>query len=67
MTIKEQIEFVAGKQDYTLTDAEYLAVSDWINAEKDHIPEPRKEGLLKLINGEMNRRLSGKSRRQVDI
>lgn len=57
MTIKEQIEAVAGPQDYTLTEAEYWAVYDWINAEKDGLPSPRKEGLLKLLNAEMHRRM----------
>lgn len=41
---------------YILNDAEYYAVYDWINAEKDGLPSPLKEGLLKLVNGEAYRR-----------
>jgi len=38
---------------YVLTEDEYWAVYDWVNAEKDRLPSPLKEGLLKLLNGEM--------------
>lgn len=57
MTLREQVEAIAGKQDYTLTEDEYWAAYDWINAEKDGLPSPLKEGLLKLLNGEMWRRM----------
>lgn len=57
MTLQEQLKALAGTQDYSLTDEEYQAVYDWINAEKDDLPYPLKEGLLKLLNGEMYRRM----------
>ena len=44
-------------EDYTLTDDEYYAVYDYIDGGKDGFPEPLKEGLLKLLNGEMYRRM----------
>lgn len=44
-------------EDYTLTDPEYYAVYDYIDGRKDSFPEPLKEGLLKLLNGEMHRRI----------
>lgn len=44
-------------EDYVLTDAEYYAVYDYIDGRKDSFPEPLKEGLLKLLNGEMHRRI----------
>jgi len=45
--------------DYILTDEEYQAVYDWITQEKDALPGPLREGLLKLINGEEKRRMFG--------
>ena len=57
MTTKEQPEALIGKPDYNLSDAEYWAIYDWINAEKDGLPSPRKEGLLKLLNAEMHSRM----------
>jgi len=39
-----------------LTDEEYEAARAWISAEKDDIPFPAKNGILKLINNEMKRR-----------
>jgi hypothetical protein len=57
MTTKEQIEALTGPKDYTLTEDEYWAVYDWIDAVKDTLPSPRKEGLLKLLNGEGWRRM----------
>jgi len=39
------------------TDEEFQAVCDWMSAEKDGIPSPLKEGLMKLINREERRRL----------
>lgn len=44
-------------EDYILTDDEYNAVSEYINRGKDGFPEPLKEGLLKLLNGELHRRI----------
>ena len=44
-------------EDFFLTDGEYDAVYDYINGKKDSFPEPLKEGLLKLLNGEMHRRM----------
>jgi len=41
--------------DHRLTDEEFLAVYDWVEAEKDRLPSPLKEGVLKLLNGEMHR------------
>lgn len=43
--------------NYVLTDEEYEAVYDWVEQEKDRLPSPLKEGLLKLLNGEMHRRM----------
>jgi len=39
------------------TDEEFQALTDWVKAEKDHLPYPMKEGLLKLVNLEARRRL----------
>jgi hypothetical protein len=39
-----------------LTDEEYEAAREWISAEKDRIPLPAKNGILKLINNEMKSR-----------
>jgi hypothetical protein len=44
-------------QDYELTEDEYDAVYDWIQGNMDGLPWPLKEGMLKLINGEMHRRM----------
>ena len=44
-------------EDYVLTNEEYEAVYDYIDGRKDSFPEPLKEGLLKLLNGEMHRRI----------
>lgn len=48
--------------DYRLTAEEYAAVYDWIQAHMDGLPWPLKEGMLKLINGEMHRRMSREGR-----
>jgi len=45
--------------DYVLTDEEYRAVYEWIDAEKDHLPGPLRQGFLKLVNGEEKRRMFG--------
>lgn len=42
---------------YVLTDPEYWAVYDFVEAHKDEWDEPFKEGMLKLLNGEMHRRM----------
>lgn len=39
------------------TDEEFQALCDWVNAEKDGLLSPMKEGLLKLVNQEERRRL----------
>jgi len=57
MTTKEKIEAAMGNPSYELTDAEFDAVTDWIQAEMDGLPFTVKEGLLKLINAETHRRL----------
>lgn len=57
MTFKEAIEEQFGKQDFTLTDDEFNAVYDWVNAHKDEWDFPLKGGLLKLLNAEEHRRL----------
>lgn len=44
-------------EDYILSNDEYSAVYEYINGRKDEFPEPLKEGLLKLLNGEMHRRM----------
>lgn len=44
-------------ENYILTDDEYYAVYEYIDGGKDGFPEPLKEGLLKLLNGEMYRRM----------
>ena len=46
--------------DYVLTEAEYRAVYDWIDCEKDALSGDLKEGLLKLVNGEEKRRMFGR-------
>lgn len=40
-----------------LTDEEFQAVYDWIDANKDDLPSPLKEGMLKLIKAETRRRM----------
>jgi hypothetical protein len=57
MTLKERLYEAMGSPDYTLTEGEYWAVYEWIDKEKDGLPGELKEGLLKLINGEMHRRM----------
>jgi hypothetical protein len=42
---------------YRLNDQEYEAVYDWVEQEKDCLPSPLKEAMLKLLNGEMHRRM----------
>lgn len=44
-------------EDYILTDTEYYAVYEYVDKEKDGFPVHLKEGLLKLLNGEMHRRM----------
>ena len=46
--------------DYVLTEAEFRAVYDWIDREKDFLSGDLKEGLLKLVNGEENKRIFGR-------
>lgn len=46
--------------DYVLTEAEFRAVYDWIDREKDYLSGDLKEGLLKLVNGEENKRMFGR-------
>lgn len=57
MTIQEQLYEAMGKPDYRLTEDEYWAVYDWINAEKDGMEAVLRAGMLKLINGEMHRQM----------
>jgi len=38
-----------------LTEEEFQAVYDWIDTEKDVLPQPLKDGLLKLVNNETKR------------
>lgn len=59
MTIKEKLAEIYKPKDYILTDAEYYAVYDWIEAEKDGLNGDLKDGLLKLLNGEEKRRIFG--------
>ncbi len=59
MTIKEMLAEIYKPEDNILTDAEYCAVYDWIEAEKDGLNGDLKEGLLKLLNGEESRRIFG--------
>jgi hypothetical protein len=59
MTMKEMLAEIYKPEDYVLTDAEYYAVYDWIDAEKDGFSGDLKEGLLKLVNGEEKRRMFG--------
>ena len=42
-----------------ITDEELSAVQEWISREQDHLLSPLKEGLLKLINNERERRSQG--------
>lgn len=44
-------------EDFKLTEEEYWAVYEWVNANKDDLPGPLKSGMLKLINGEEHRNL----------
>lgn len=44
-------------EDYVLSDPEYYAVYEYIDGLKDSFADPLKEGLLKLLNGEMHRRM----------
>jgi len=53
----EQIKALSKPEDYELTDAEYDAVYDYIDGGKDGFSGDLKEGLLKLLNGEMHRRM----------
>lgn len=59
MTMKERLMEIYKPEHYVLTDAEYSAVYDWIDAEKDTFSGDLKEGLLKLVNGEEKRRMFG--------
>jgi len=56
MSVMDWIRSQMDPADYVLTDEEFQAVYDWINAEKDSLPHPLKAGLLKLLNGEEYRR-----------
>jgi len=57
MTLHDQIKALMDEADYDLTDDEYHAAYDWINANKDGLSWTLKEAMLKLINGEMRRRM----------
>lgn len=60
MSITEQLAQFFDPADYVLTDAEYWAVYDWIDKEKDYLSGDLKEGLLKLVNGEEKKRMFGR-------
>lgn len=55
--ITDWVKSLQKPEDYVLTNEEYEAVYDYIDGGKDSFPEPLKEGLLKLLNGEMYRRI----------
>lgn len=57
MSIEEQLRAMRERPDYTLTEDEYYAVYDFAEAHKDEWPQPFKSGMLKLLNGEMHRRM----------
>lgn len=59
MTMHEMLMEIYKPEHYILTDAEYQAVYDWIDGEKDNLSGDLKEGLLKLVNGEEKRRMFG--------
>ena len=40
-----------------LNEAELTAVQDWLQMVKDGLPSPLKEGLVKMINNEIRRRM----------
>jgi len=60
MSITEQLAQFFDPADYALTEAEYWAVYDWIDREKDNLSGDLKEGLLKLVNGEEKKRMFGR-------
>lgn len=60
MSITEQLAQFFDPADYALTEAEYRAVYDWIDREKDNLSGDLKEGLLKLVNGEEKKRMFGR-------
>ena len=60
--IKARLETMIDPKAYALTEEEYAAVYEWIDREKDGLPYPLKEGLLKLINREEKRRMFGPGR-----
>lgn len=52
-------ELLAEKQrEMCLTTDEFNAVYDWLNREKDTLPSPLKEALVKLVNNEEKRRIA---------
>ena len=57
MSIAEALRQHFRPEDDRLTDGEYEAVTDWIDREKDGLSGDLKAGLLKLLNGEMHRRM----------
>lgn len=57
MSLDSALKDLLASEDYTLTDAEYYAVYDFAEGHKDEWPQPFKGGMLKLLNGEMHRRL----------
>lgn len=58
MSVSEWLLSQSGPEDYRLTDDEFYALEDWINAHKDGLEWPMKNGLLKLFNAEEHRRLA---------
>lgn len=60
MSITEQLAQFFDPADYALTEAEYRAVYDWIDREKDNLSGDLKKGLLKLVNGEEKKRMFGR-------
>lgn len=60
MSITDQLAQFFDPADYALTEAEYQAVYDWIDREKDNLSGDLKEGLLKLVNGEEKKRMFGR-------
>lgn len=55
--ITDWIKSHSKAEDYFLTDSEYYAVTDFVEAHKDEWKGDLGEGLLKLLNGEMHRRI----------
>lgn len=58
MSLDPSLKALLASEDYTLTDEEYYAVYDFAEGHKDAWPQPFKAGMLKLLNGEMHRRMA---------